>query len=187
MGRRLEGSFLLAGAAYLLSACAQLRGDPAAHSPLGQRRVLIEVPFNSNRDDQCGPAALASVLQFWGTDAPPSALKNEIYSAALRGSLSVDLLLAARSRGMRAEMFSGSLARIKKELDAGHPMIAFVNLGFRMVPIGHFLVLTGYDDRRRALYAHSGARKNVLLPYKRFESDWEKTERWTLLILPRES
>ena len=65
----------------------------------------------------------------------------------------MDLLLAARAHGMRAEIFNGSLSQVKDELDSGHPLIAFVNYGFQVLPIGHFMVLTGYDDGRRSLYA----------------------------------
>lgn len=184
--RRLGGAALLAGTACLWSACAQRRG-PSSPTTLDQGRRQLEVPFFPDRTDQCGPSTLASVLQYWGADIVPGVLKEEIYSAGLNGSLSIDLLLAARAHGMRAEMFNGSLSRVKRELDAGHPLIAFVNLGFRFAPIGHFMVLTGYDDRRQALYAHSGGDRNALLPYRKFAANWEKTERWTLLILPSAS
>lgn len=154
-------------------------GPPASH-----RRVLLEVPFYPNRADQCGPSALASVLGYWGRHVEPGELKKEVYSTPLKGSLSIDLLLAARARGMRAEMFDGSLARVKAELDAGHPLIAFVNLGFRRLPIRHFVVLTGYDDAWQTFYAHSGPNEDASVSYRKFSDTWEKTGRWTLLVLP---
>lgn len=172
------------GAVFLLSACAQRQVTTLTPSPSAKGNILLEVPFFPDRSDQCGPSTLASVLSYWGTAVKPGLLKKEIYSTGLKGSLSIDLLLAARSRGMSVEMFNGSLSRVKKELDAGHPLIAFVNYGFRLLPIGHFMVLTGYDDSRQAFYAHSGANKNTVLPYNKFASKWEKTGRWTLLILP---
>ncbi len=171
---------LIALAVCLLSGCASRR---VAGAPEG-RQVRLEVPFYPDDTDQCGPSALASVLGYWGSDATPAGLKSELYRANLKGSLTVDLLLAAESRGMTAEMADGGLTRLRTELDAGHPLIAFVNMGFRFYPIGHYLVVTGYDDGKRMLYAHSGLTRDEEIPYATFDRRWEKTRRWTLLLLP---
>jgi hypothetical protein len=124
------------------------------------------------------------VLGYWGKPAEPEILKKEIYRAKLKGSLTVDLLLAAENRGLGAEMIEGGLDRVKSELEAGHPVIAFVNTGFSFYPVGHYLVLTGYDDRRQCFFAHSGLKRDQEISYRKFDKQWEKTERWALLILP---
>lgn len=144
----------------------------------------LDVPLFPDRTDQCGPSALAGVLKFWGGDADPAKLKPEIYRSSLKGSLPMDLMLAARDRGMNAEILEGGLPSVKKELEAGRPVIAFVNRGFQLLPVGHFLVVTGADDARGGIYANSGARKNQFIPYKTFEKQWERTERWALSISP---
>jgi tetratricopeptide (TPR) repeat protein len=169
----------LAAAALLLGACAHPRTAPAP-----PRATRLAVPFFPDRTDQCGPSALAGVLGFWGAAVGPARLKEAAYTARLKGSLPVDLLLAARERGMRAEMFDGTLERVREELDAGRPVVAFVNRGFRRFPIGHFLVLTGYDDGRREVYAHSGSVRDAPMPYKKFLSAWDKGGRWGLLVQP---
>ncbi|MFI5346052.1 MAG: C39 family peptidase [Elusimicrobiota bacterium] len=171
--------------ALILGACLLLgcAGAGAKRAP-DDGRVLLQVPFFPDTSDQCGPSALASVLGYWGKAAYPTELKKQLYRPSLKGVLTVDMLLAAKGRGLPAEMANGSVVRIKKELDAGRPVIAFVNVGFRFYPIGHYLVITGYDEGRQLLYVHSGARRNLALTYAQFESQWEKTERWTLFILP---
>ena len=126
----------------------------------------------------------ASVLAYWGRPAAPEKLRSEIYRARLKGSLTLDLLLAAESRGLSAEMVEGGLHRVRAELDAGRPLIAFVNAGFSFYPVGHYLVITGYDDRRRCILAHSGLKRNQRIPYGKFERQWEKNGQWALLILP---
>jgi ABC-type bacteriocin/lantibiotic exporter with double-glycine peptidase domain len=151
------------------------------------KQVLLKVPFFPDNTDQCGPSALASVLEYWGKPVAPARLKQEIYRANLKGSLTVDLMLAAESRGLSAEMANGSLLRVKKELDAGHPLIAFINVGNGLYPIGHYLVITGYDDRRQCIIAHSGLKRDQRISYRKFDRQWEKTERWALLILPPQS
>jgi ABC-type bacteriocin/lantibiotic exporter with double-glycine peptidase domain len=167
-------------AVFLQTGCAAPRAAGAS-----SRKVRLEVPFFPDDTDQCGPSSLASVLQFWGKASTPSELKNEIYREKLRGALTVDMLLAAQSRGLSAEMENGTLALVKSELEAGRPVIAFLNLGFRAYPIGHYLVITGYDDARGSLIVHSGKKRDHLVSFAKFEKLWEKTNRWSLLIRPR--
>ena len=170
----------LIAAACLFIGCAL----PRTSSRADAGRVQLHVPFFPDDTDQCGPSALASILGYWGKPAEPAELKKEIYRARLKGALTVDLLLAAESRGLPVEMVNGTLARVKTELDAGRPLIAYVNVGFRFYPIGHYLVLTGYDDERGVLFAHSGLERDRSISYKAFDAQWEKTERWALLIRP---
>jgi ABC-type bacteriocin/lantibiotic exporter with double-glycine peptidase domain len=181
-------SILLGLAVCLFSGCAlfrvSLEQDKDTKDIKG-KQVRLNIPFYPDATDQCGPSALASVLGYWGKPAAPERLRSEIYQARLKGSLTIDLLLAAESRGLSAEMLNGSLDRVKTELDNGHPLIAFVNEGYSFYPIGHYLVLTGYDDRRQCVFAHSGTRRDQEISYRKFEKQWKKTERWALLILPR--
>lgn len=145
----------------------------------------IPVPFFPDNTDQCGPATLASILTYWGVPTDPLALKGEIYLPRLRGTLPLDLLLAAQARGLKAEAYQGSLENLKSELEAGHPLVAFLNLGYTFFPQGHYVVVTGYDDRRQGVYVHSSLDRDVFLPYERFVQGWGKTGRWTLLVLPQ--
>lgn len=164
----------------LLSGCAS---SYKSRAPEG-RGVRLEVPFFPDATDQCGPSALASLLGYWDRPALPSELRAEIYRANLKGALTVDMLLAAKRRGLSAEMVDGSVAFAKAELDEGRPVLVFVNLGLRVVPIGHYLVLTGYDENRRSFFAHSGKRRDLAISYAKLDGQWEKTNRWTLKILP---
>src|SRR6266705_3321071 len=52
----------------------------------------------------------------------PVTLKGQIYSSRLRGSLPIDLLLAAQAHGLIAESYKGSLDNVRSELEAGHPL-----------------------------------------------------------------
>ena len=60
----------------------------------------VAVPFFADDTDQCGPAVLASVLTYWGFRTDPVALKEEIYLPRLKGTLPLDLMLAAQARGL---------------------------------------------------------------------------------------
>ncbi|MEW6544474.1 MAG: C39 family peptidase [Nitrospirota bacterium] len=144
----------------------------------------LSVPFFPDDKDQCGPAALASILTFWGIPTAPQDLKKEIYMPRLGGTLPMDLLFAAKARGLKAEMYTGSLDDLKAELEAGRPLVAFLNLGNKLFPQGHYVVVTGYDEERQGVYIHSGQTRDEFVPYNRFIRSWGKTGLWTLLVQP---
>lgn len=176
-------SAALAGVLFA-AACAHAPAPPrAAAGAAAAKPARLDVPLFPDRTDQCGPSSLAGVLKFWGKDADPTALRTEIYRSSLKGALSVDILLAAQAHGMNTVLLDG-LPAVKKHLDAGHPAIAFVNEGFSFYPIGHFMVLTGYDDSLQGVYANTDTRKNAFFPYSTFLKKWEKTDRWALVLLP---
>ncbi len=170
-----------------VSGCASFQiknsPEPEKGGPVKEQR-LLSVPFFPDHTDQCGPSALASVLTFWGHPIDPLVLKKEIYVAHLKGSLSIDLLLAAQHRGFKACLYNGSIDDLKAELNKGHPLVAFINRGYDFLPIGHFVVVSGYDEARQGLYVHSGLVKNQFIRYGSFLKNWDKTQRSTLLILP---
>ena len=148
--------------------------------------VRVVVPFFPDDTDQCGPATLASLLTYWGIPSELPALKAEMYSPRLRGTLPIDFLLAAQARGLQTEGSSGTLERLKAELDAHHPVVVLLNLGWVVFPQGHYVVITGYDERQQGVYMHSGLARNLFVPYAGFLSNWEKTGRWMLRAQPME-
>lgn len=159
------------------------RGAVAPNDP---GLLHMAVPFFPDDTDQCGPATLASVLTYWGIPTNPWTLKEEIYLPRLKGTLPIDLVLAAQSRGLKAEIYQGSLDNLQSELAQGHPVVALLDLGFAIFPQGHYVVVTGYDDQRRGVYVHSSLDKDVFVSYERFLPGWDKTGRWTLLVTPSE-
>lgn len=148
--------------------------------------VRIVVPFFSDGTDQCGPATLASVLTYWGIPSEPAVLKVEMYRPQLGGTLPIDFLLAAQARGLQTEGSGGTLESLKTELDAHHPVVALLNLGWAVFPQGHYVVITGYDERQQEVYMHSGLARDLFVSYTQFFIYWEKTGRWMLRLQPME-
>src|SRR6185295_1765251 len=158
--------------------CAGIQQQPLREGPpQANDRRFLDVPFFPDRSDQCGPSVLASVLTFWHHPVDPPTLKKEIFLAHLKGSLPMDLLLAAKSRGFKAHLYNGSIEDLKYELGLGLPMIAYVTSGFDFFPIGHYVVITGYDEARQGLTLHSGMKKDRFMSFRSFLGDWVKTER----------
>ena len=182
-GARAVTTFLLAG--LLGSGCTTVtldvvRGDVAA----GPGHLIATVPFIAQEAYQCGPAALAMVLQYWGAAADAEEIGRALYLPSARGVLNLELEFQARRRGFRTQAFEGTLERVKTELRQGRPLIVFQDLGRGPVSVPHFAVLLGYDDRAEVVVLHSGTTPYRLLPYAEFLRTWAARRGWVLLITP---
>ncbi len=146
---------------------------------------LIEgVPLYTQKRLECGPTALAMVLQYHGIRAEPDDIARELSTKRLGGSLAIDMLLYAKKRGLRATYYRGSIEDLRDKLKRNLPPVIFVDLGVGGVRVGHFMVVTGYDDSRDGVIVHSGKAHPEFIPYKTLERIWKRTGFATLLIEP---
>lgn len=173
---------------FFFVACAPAAFVPApeAASREEAQRVgmLLDVPFFPQPEGLCGPSSLASVLHFWKNMTSVEAIRDAVYLPQLNGTLGIDLTRFARNEGFLARSFTGSLADLRDGLARGVPLIVFLNLGNRVFPAGHFIVVTGMDEKREEVIAHSGSEANKRIPYRAFLAAWKKTDYWTLQVLP---
>ena len=183
--RRAAGLLALA-AVFLLAGCATapqsagLASAPPADLP--PRIELDETPFFPQEQYQCGPAALATVLNARGVDASLDALVDEVYIPARQGSLQAEMRAAARARGLVAYRLEPELEAILREVAAGNPVVVFQNLGLSVLPEWHFAVVIGYDLEAEELILRSGPIQRHVNSFARFERTWARGERWAFLV-----
>jgi ABC-type bacteriocin/lantibiotic exporter with double-glycine peptidase domain len=166
--------------------CAGTRGSQvqlADKAPL----YVEGVPFYPQLEAQCGPASLAAVLNYWGKQVSPEQIAHEIYVPRLKGSLSLDLWRYARTQNFDATIDRGSLEYLHTHLLKNEPIVASLNLGYRLLPLGHYLVVVGLDPDERMVIAYSGTERNSRIPFDQFLSAWQKTGYWALLVKPVET
>jgi len=163
--------------------------EPAStfsETPLTEAWITAGVPFFPQEELGCGPAALSSLLTYWGRPVTLEEITREVELKQGAGSLPLDLELAAIRHGFAAESYAGSLEDLRHHLSRNQPIIVFLNLGWRVFPQGHFVVVTGLDEARSEILMHSGEVAYQRISYDRFMNAWSKTGRWSLLILPKE-
>ncbi len=179
---------VLVATLHMLAGCAtpQLTERLLAQPPvdLPPQVELSDVPFFPQELYQCGPAALAEVLQYRGIEATPEALKGEVYLPERQGSLQVELIAAARSRGMVVYPLEPSLEDLLAELAAGNPVLVLQNLSLPIYPLWHYAVVIGYDLSRETLLLRSGTTARQETPLATFERTWARGDHWAILILP---
>jgi len=158
--------------------------DIRAHGP-GAGHLIEGVPFYPQQRYMCGPAALASVIGYWGASVDVDEIARRVYDEGRRGALPVDMVIYAKERGFDALYYRGGFDDLRERLSEGTPLILFLNVGFRLYPVGHYIVATGYDDRLGAVLAHSGTAKDRVFTYRELERLWGGTSYSTLLVRPK--
>jgi len=169
--------------AALFFGCA---GNVDIVRPPGTGLFIQGVPFFAQDEYMCGPAALASVIGFHGRSEGMEAVAKEVYSAKLKGTLPMDLLLYAKSKGFEAKYYKGSIEGLKESLERGEPLILFLNLGYSFYPVGHYVVAVGMDEAAGVVFAHSGMHREEAFTVGELEKSWSKTGYSTLLVRPKE-
>lgn len=178
-GRQLLPALLV----VVLSGCA---GSTAVQRSLPDADLVVELtetPFFPQRDYQCGPAALATVLQTSGVDVTPADLAPTVYTPGRRGSLQVDMLAATRAAGRVPYVLDGTLSAVAGELRAGRPVVVLQNLGIASIPRWHYAVVVGVDVPRGHVVLRSGTQRRRETAERLFLRTWERGEHWALTVL----
>jgi predicted double-glycine peptidase len=176
---------LVAVAALATAGCA-LR--PATFAPTAWPADLpaaVEItatPFHAQDRYQCGPAALATVLESAGVAVTPEALVAEVYLPARRGSLQTELIAATRRRDRVAYEIEPDFAALLREVAAGRPVLVLQNLAIDAWPRWHYAVVIGYDATADRLVLRSGTTARQLMSRRRFESSWRRAARWGMVV-----
>ena len=150
----------------------------------GQAAHVPNVAFFPDTTDQCGPSTLAAILAFYGKPVPPADLKSEIYLPKLKGTLPLDMERAAVKHGLPAESRNIDLDTLKSEIAQGRPLLLYLDHGLSFYPIGHYVVVTGFDDDRDGVLINSGKHEGALMRYGELMKEWNRTDRWALMVTP---
>jgi ABC-type bacteriocin/lantibiotic exporter with double-glycine peptidase domain len=149
----------------------------------GNGRLIDAVPFYEQEDHQCGPASLAGLLNFYGANVNPREIAEKIYSASARGTLDLDMVFYAERKGMSARQYRGSLEDLKKNIDAGTPLIILVDYGFLVYQKNHYMVVVGYSDT--GIIVNSGKEHLKTIAANDLKGPWERAGYWTMTVAPK--
>ena len=173
---------IINGCSFVLPQSEALRKQ--APTDLPPQVELKNVPFYAQEDYQCGPAALAMVLNAAGANVTPASLVDQVYIPARKGSLQIEMLAATRTHGLLAYELAPQLSDVLHEISAGNPVIVLENYSYGLWPVWHYAVAIGYDLKEREIMRRSGTHRLEILPFSAFEYLWKTDGYWAMVALP---
>ena len=168
----------------VLGGCAATGPSAPSHELHARAAVeLVEVPFYPQERYQCGPAALAMMLDWSGAAVGPQALTAKLYIPARQGSLQPELAAQARQHQRLVYSIRGEPQALLDELAAGHPVLVLQNLALRWWPRWHYAVVIGYEPKRGELLLRSGTSKRHRVALSTFLHTWARGNNWGIVTL----
>jgi hypothetical protein len=172
---------LLAGCGILIPQTVGLRTDWPEGVP---REVeLTHVPFFPQEEYQCGPAALAMVMDHAGSAVRPEALVDEVWLPSHHGSLQLEMLAAPRRHGLVSYRLAPRYADLLREVAAGNPVLILQDAGL-VFQQWHYAVVNGFDYATGTIYLRSGLQSRQAMPFSYFERTWRAGDYWAMVVTP---
>ncbi|GAA5533152.1 C39 family peptidase [Deinococcus aluminii] len=154
--------------------------------PLPASASISGIRHEYQRLNNCGPVTVGMALSRWGGkldqyDIAPKLKPN-------RGDVNVspgELAAFAQSQGLDVHLAqNGSRDLLRRLLAAGYPVIVETWFVTEHGGMGHYRLLTGYDDAGQTFRALDSYLGRLNLPYARFDELWRSFGRTYLVVSP---
>ncbi len=173
---------LFQGGCYLGSAA---RFDPKEFTESPGWTFVTDVPFIRQRSDtDCGAAALAMTLNYWGVHVQLADLL-QVIPVSRRGIKARALRDFARAQGLDAFVVEGKLMDLNTELRKRRPVVVGLVKRFSGRATTHYEVVVGinFDQKRLAMLDPAeGWRQDS---WEGFVKEWTLAQSMTLVLFPR--
>ena len=166
----------VAAAVMLIMAATAARAQPPASTP----GSLLDVPFIQQSELLCGGAAAAMVMRYWGATGVYAETFAPLVNPAAGGIRGAALLEALRARGWDARSFQGDRDLVGARLRDRQPVVALLE---DRPGAFHYVVIVAWASGRVVLHDPARAPFRVMTE-RAFSAAWEKSGRWTMLVLP---
>ena len=172
-----------AALAWLAGCAVPFDPDERLTVDVPTRAQVVGVPLIQQADFYCGPASIAMVLQWAGSDVTQEDIAKLAFNPGAEGTYLADMTGSSRRLGQLAVEISG-FDQLLTEVAAGHPVVVFQNLGLAALPVWHYGVVTAYDFEADLINLNSGQRDQMVMPFAVFEGTWRRGDFWGLVVLP---
>ena len=159
---------------------------PMSRRPSTNANVIENVPMQKWDIKSCGAGSLAAVLQHHGDPTSMDEWQEKLPKTR-GGVMSIDLVLAARSKGFESNLITGDAQMVEAEVRDGRPvilMLQVIQYPGKSLDFFHYVVIDGFDPQRNLFRTQFGDGKARWAPLSRLESAWKKTKYATIVVRP---
>ena len=144
----------------------------------------LPVPYLPQTEALCGGAAASMVMRFWGARGVYAEDFSPLVDKDAGGIHTSALDSAVRARGWATVAGGGDLPDLVREVRRGHPVIALIE---DRPSRFHYVVVVAASENG-PIVVHDPARApSRAIDLATFERKWQKSDRWMLIMLPRET
>jgi len=162
--------------------------------PLPSAHLLERGSYFSqhNRWNYCGPASLATLLSYWGWEGDHDAAASGLRTYSQDKNIMLyEMVDFAQEEGYGAlERVGGDLEDLKRLISNGYPVIVekgthFRDIHYQITWMGHYQVLTGYDDAKGHFIAQDPyIDPDIHQPYDVLVDEWRSFNYAYLVLFP---
>lgn len=168
---------------FILVGCAG-RNTVFIESSVPTKTNLSNVPFFPQQPLHCGPAALATVLNYYDGQSTPTSLTDQLWTPEAKGTFSSDMIATVRAHELVPIPAPKKLSELLELTSRGWPSIHLLNLGFKWLPQWHYAVLVGYDLEKQAVLMRSGTTEERWYSFYQFERTRRLAGYWSIIPSP---
>jgi len=153
---------------------------------LDSEHTLILPLLDNKKDNVCLPLAINVILSYWGEyNLDREAEERSRKYKDLKGSIFIEGIEIAETRGYLVKIFKSNLQILKKKIDQGIPSIVIMP-GLKET-IQHATVVTGYDPKENRIITYVPEPDTVgSIPEKKFLELWEQDGSLAITIIPND-
>ncbi|HYH09705.1 MAG TPA: tetratricopeptide repeat protein [Thermoanaerobaculia bacterium] len=159
---------------------------PMSRRPSTTANVIENVPMQKWDIKSCGAGSLSAVLQHHGDTTSMDEWQEKLPKTR-GGVMSIDLVLAARSKGFESNLITGDAQMVEAEVRDGRPvilMLQVIQYPGKSLDFFHYVVIDGFDPKRNLFRTQFGDGKARWAPLSRLEGAWKKTRYATIVVRP---
>jgi ABC-type bacteriocin/lantibiotic exporter with double-glycine peptidase domain len=173
---------LLTGSCYLGSARDAKLGELTIDNGW---ELVADVPLVRQvaRED-CGAAALAMVLGYWGRPVARDAITASNPTVPERGIKAANLRDLARRQGLQAFLIQGLQSDLSREIHGRRPVIVGLMKRYFFRNYPHYEVVVGLNRQKKSILTLDPAHGLRVNGRDGFATEWEKAGHLALIIFP---
>lgn len=162
---------------------------PPTPIPLPPQATLTRVKYEKQDINNCGPTTLAMALSYWDWEGDQTAIQQVLRPVRRDKNVRWDELITyvKTHAGWLDALFrvGGTPDLAKRFIASGYPVIIATGYTVKEGWVGHYLLLTGYDEAEQVFIAqdaYGGPDRRV--PYAEIDRDWQQFNRLFILVFP---